>query len=234
MITNTFIKNLYLNHKDTLGMLRKKMKKNHSHGIPQYDDIEAEITSLLLLNFKPKNVIEFSPCTGYSTSIILNALEINNNGSQLKSFDLTDKCSNYINSLGHKNVDWRFEAGDVSEKFKSWDLNKIDYLFIDSDHSTEFAKKFVNDLLRPLLKVCRNDDKEVLVSVHDIYHGRSNEPLEEGRVVVDFLSENNIEYYTPAKCLIQNYYELINLKKKLGMNELINNETNPSIFFILK
>ena len=92
----------------------------------------------------------------------------------------------------------------------------------------------MNNLLDPLLKICRKENKEVVVSVHDIYHGRPNEPLEEGKVVIDFLSKNDIEYYTPAKCLIQNYNEIINLKKKLGINELINNETNPSIFFILK
>lgn len=234
-MNNNFIKKLYNTHKNTLFKIRDKMKINHNFGNPQYDDIEAELTILFILHYKPKNIIEFSPCTGWSTSIILDSLEENNSNSKLISYDIVDKCSKFIKNLNHKNVEWVFELGDVTKKFKTWDLNTIDYLFIDSDHSTNFAIKFINDLLIPLLHNCKLNKRKVIVSVHDVFHGRKNEPIEEGLEVINFLLKNKIEYFTVARPLIQNYIVINNFRKNLGITNVIHpSQTNPSIFFILE
>ena len=234
-MNNMFVKTLYDTHKDSLLKIRNKMKINHTFGQPQYDDIEAELTTLFILHYKPKHIIEFSPCTGWSTSIILDTLEMLNNNSRMSSYDIEDRCSTFIKALNHKNVEWNLELGDVTKKFDTWNLDTIDYLFIDSDHSSEFAVKFINDLLVPLLENCKLNNRKVIVSVHDVYHGRINEPIQEGKEVIDFLSKNNIKYYTVAKCLAQNYNIINDYRHSLGITESIHpHPTNPSIFFILE
>ena len=215
-----------------------------SHHTYQYDDIEAELTFLFLLHIKPKNIIEFSPFCGYSTSIILDALTINNNNATLSSFDIIDNCSTMINRLNYDKAKWNFELGDVTQKFRNWNLQTIDYLFIDSDHSKDFAISYINNLLRPLLKKCQDDKKHVLVSVHDIFHGRPNEPVDdEGKQIINFLEDNNINYYSPSRFSSRdNHNFLMNLRNSLNFKELIKNthhptipdNSNSSIYFILK
>jgi len=166
---------------------------------------------------------------------MLDTLEKTNNNSKITSYDIVDKCSTYINTLNHKNVEWNFELGDVTKKFNTWNLNTIDYLFIDSDHSTDFAVNFIDNLLKPLLENCKLNKKHVVVSVHDVFHGRKAEPIEEGKEVINFLLHHNIEYYTVAKSLVQNYNVINNFRKNIGISDLIHgSETNPSIFFILE
>src|SRR5665647_133518 len=56
---------------------------------PHLDDIEAEITYLLIRALRPKTLVEISPLGGWSTSWILNAVRDNGCGT-LHSFDLVD------------------------------------------------------------------------------------------------------------------------------------------------
>jgi len=252
ILSNEFIHKLYITYKNELYNFRNrnKLKVQHlayahkSHHTYQYDDIEAELTFLFLLHIKPKNIIEFSPFCGYSTSIILDALTINNNNATLSSFDIIDNCSTMINRLNYDKAKWNFELGDVTQKFRNWNLQTIDYLFIDSDHSKDFAISYINNLLRPLLKKCQDDKKHVLVSVHDIFHGRPNEPVDdEGKQIINFLEDNNINYYSPSRFSSRgNHNFLMNLRNSLNFKELIKNthhptipdNSNSSIYFILK
>ena len=61
--------------------------------IPMLDDLEAEVTYLLLRARNPKVVVEMSPNTGWSTTWILSALRDNGANGQLWSYDLHDTCS---------------------------------------------------------------------------------------------------------------------------------------------
>src|SRR5450759_2726179 len=56
---------------------------------PHFDDIEAEITYLLIRASRPKTLVEISPFGGWSTSWILNAIRDNDYGT-LYSYDLVD------------------------------------------------------------------------------------------------------------------------------------------------
>ena len=252
ILSNNFIEKLYIKYKNEIYNLRNrnKLKVKHlnffhkSHNTYQYDDIEAELTFLFLLHIKPKNIIEFSPFCGYSTSIILDALTIINNNATLSSFDIIDNCSTMINKLNYEKVNWNFELGDVTQKFSNWDLQTIDYLFIDSDHSKDFAISYINNLLYPLLKKCKDDKKQVLVSVHDIFHGRPNEPVDdEGKQIINFLSDNNINYYSASRFSSHdNHIFLTDLRNSFDFKELIKNthhptipnNSNSSIYFILE
>ena len=108
MLNNSIIENLYQKYLTELTTIRNKMVEDHKNGQPQFDDIEAELTILLILELKPKNIIEFSPCTGWSTSIILNTLELNNNNATLSSYDILDNCFKFIKNKKYENVKWNF------------------------------------------------------------------------------------------------------------------------------
>tara|TARA_Y100000992_G_scaffold104673_1_gene68148 strand:- start:622 stop:1596 length:975 start_codon:yes stop_codon:yes gene_type:complete len=256
-LSNEFIQQLYITYQNELKVIRNRNKLkiiwlmlyNKQGDCFQFEDVEAELTVLFLLHIKPKNVIEFSPFCGYSTSIILDSLSINNNNAHLKSFDINDMCSPFINYLNYSKANWNFELGDVTDKFASWNLNDIDYLFIDSDHSREFAVKYINDLLKPLLQLCRENKKRLLVSVHDVFHGRINEPYDEGEEVINFLRQNNISFYSPSRFYNQENWNIINnVKRKLGIEELVKStihnryneptgnkpQANSIIFFVLE
>lgn len=97
-------------------------------------------------------------------------------------------------------------------------------MLIDSDHSKEFTEKYINNLLIHILGT------NCIVSVHDVYH--SENPSEEGELVIEFLNKNNISYFSPSN---KNHYnDLIELKNKLNIEDKIHYySTNPSIYFIL-
>lgn len=225
MFDNKFIIDLYNERKNDISILRNRMKRRikdrRKDYKPQFSDTEAEITFLLILYFKPKNIIEFSPCGGWSTSIMLDGLNINDNNGSIKSYDIINLSRKNVYIA--KNVNWNLIIGDVKEQFSKWDFNKIDYLFIDSSHSRDFAINYVNNLLNPLLKFCKLKNKQILISVHDVFH--TTRASKEGRIVINFLNENNIEYYTPA-WKQGNYESLLNVKKKLGFYDVIHKAWN--------
>jgi hypothetical protein len=235
-LNNDFIKKLYNKYLNEIKIIRNNMQKNYYYGRPAYDDIEAEITSLFILHFKPKHIIEFSPSTGWSTSIMLNALELNNNSSVLSSYDIEDRgCKPFIDSLNYKNVKWNFTLGDVTNEYSKWDLNNIDYLFIDSDHSEKFAHNYINNLLIPLLNNCKQNKKHIIVGIHDIFDKKGAiKPYREGKIVLDFLKTNNIKHYNVSKALNTNYSIINNYRKENGITKIIHKDANPSIWFYLQ
>lgn len=237
------IKRLYKLHSETLKKINKRKKSRHSktknHQVfrPQFDDIESEITSILILDSKPKKIIEFSPCMGWSTCILLDTLDmLEKDNRSVCSFDINDKCIKNVNEFKPKDVMWKFKLGDVREKFDKWKLSDIDFLFIDSDHSVEFTENYIANLLDPLLKFCKENAKEVYISVHDIWlENKNGDPLlsPEGKILLEFLKNNNISHYTAAKCK-ENYKSLVKLRNELGMIKQIHyGKLNPAVFFKL-
>ncbi|MFD3498747.1 class I SAM-dependent methyltransferase [Streptomyces sp. NPDC058678] len=128
----------------------------------QLDDIEAEITYLLLREARPHTVVEIGTFHGWSTTWILRALRDNGTG-HLHSYDIVDHVVREVPgelSEGH----WTFTQGDAREN-----LEKIpdtaDFLFIDATHSASFARWYIRESfprMRPGIPVC----------VHDVFHGR--------------------------------------------------------------
>lgn len=213
-----------------LNEIKNRMRKVHSITSPQFDDIEAEIVCLLLMQSKPKLIYEFSPCGGWSSLYMLNTLDLIMNNSKLVSFDIVDKCTETIN-LFHFSDKFEFHLGNVEDNYSSF-TEDIDYLFIDSDHSANFTKKYIDNLLTPLLLKLRKINKKIFVSVHDVFH--THNPSEEGELVIDFLKKNNIEYFSP---LYHEHRETLssfrNNNTLLDKSEVHYATTNPCIFFIL-
>lgn len=214
-----------------LNEIKKRMRIVHSYTIPQFDDIEAEIVCLILMYLNPKKIYEFSPCGGWSTLYMLNTLDvINNIEGNVHSFDIIDNCSSNINKFNNLVNRWKFYLGNVEDKYIHFDED-IDYLFIDSDHSSGFTRKYIDELLNPLLVKLKNINKQIFVSVHDVFH--TNVPSDEGRLVIEFLEKNNIEYFFPLNDFQRNDIERFRNNSNLDKDSVHYAKTNPCIFFVL-
>lgn len=214
-----------------LNKIKERMKLAYPYANAQYDDIEGEILSLLFLHTKPKRVFEFSPCGGWSTLYMLNSMKENGTQGLIKSFDLHDQSTYTINKFPEFKGMWELVLGDVKNNYYMFD-ESIDYLFIDSDHSSEFAEYYCENLLKPLLQKLRKNNKKIFVSIHDIF-SLHEAPTHEGGVVINFLAENGINYFSPRN--IKHVKQIAKIRNELGLDKsLIHHATtNPSIFFIL-
>ncbi|MEW6606570.1 MAG: class I SAM-dependent methyltransferase [bacterium] len=195
---------------------------------PQLDDVEAEITYLLIREFRPETVVEISPCGGWSTSWILNAIKDNDFG-KLYSYDIVNYSTKLVPSDLSKNR-WVFTKGDIKENIEKLP-QKIDYLFMDSDHSATFTHWYIQNIFSNL-------KNGTTVSVHDVFHTADPTGFDaEGGVIIDWLKQKKIEYFTasPAKEKVV-YDKIMSIKNKLNIKKLIHYSqgTNPMIFFIFK
>lgn len=217
-----------------LNVIKSRMRRVHSFTCPQFDDIEAEIVCLLIMHSKPKKIYEFSPCGGWSSLYMLNTLDIMNlDNSKLVSFDLVDKCTENIKVFTVNNK-FEFNLGNVEEKYASFieDID-LDYLFIDSDHSENFTKKYINELLIPLLSKLRKINKKIFVSVHDIFN-INHLPSEEGILVIDFIEKNNMKYFSPVNYNHRIDIDIVRNNSSIDKGQVHATTTNPCIFFILE
>ncbi|MBN1832757.1 MAG: glycosyltransferase [Deltaproteobacteria bacterium] len=133
----------------------------------QYDLFESQVLYMILRDKKPENVIEFSSNCGYSTLFIASALRRNNTG-HLHSFEIVPDFSR----IAQKNAEYfglrdrvTFNIGDIKETLEPYIRERLrrppDLLFIDSDHSSGFARWYVRNLF-PLLRV------GTLIHIHDM------------------------------------------------------------------
>ncbi|MET0516451.1 MAG: class I SAM-dependent methyltransferase [Nitrospiraceae bacterium] len=193
---------------------------------PMLDDLEAEITYLLVRDRAPSTVVEMSPNTGWSTTWILSALRDNGNNGQLWSYDLHDTCTKLVPqdlAAGR----WHFVLGDATRTITT--APEFDYLFIDSDHSASFARWYSKELL-PRVK------PGVVVSVHDVFH--QAHLSEEGEVVAEWLKNRNLSYWSVASALhATETSELLAERRKLDPDfatPIHRGEANPMMFFVMK
>jgi predicted O-methyltransferase YrrM len=133
---------------------------------PKLDDIEAELTYLLLRDVRPTAVVEIGSFHGWSTSWILRALRDNGHG-QLSTFDIVDHVRRTVpEELADGR--WTFVGGDVRTNLRRIPLD-VGYLFLDAAHTAGFARWYTKSLFPRL-------DAGTPVSVHDVFHGRRRGP----------------------------------------------------------
>lgn len=216
---------------EMLNEVKRRMKQAHSHRA-MFDDIEAEIVCLLLMHTNPSRVHEFSPCWGWSTLYLLNTLDVMKSPSgRVVSYDIEDHCTDTIRSIDTLARRWEFKLGNVETEYPSFTAD-IDYLFIDSDHSAKFAETYVKELLTPLLTQLRAINKKIFVSVHDVFHDNPT-PKDEGAVVIQFLNENGIEYFSPANSVHKSELETLRNSVDLDTSTIHHWFANSAIFFQL-
>lgn len=200
-----------------------RMKLRRYLLLPMLDDLEAEITYLLIRDRKPKGIVEMSPNTGWSTTWILSALRDNQEGGQLWSYDLHDTSTKLVPPQLSEGR-WHFVPGDAKETIKT--APGFDYLFIDSDHTAPFARWYADALL-PRVR------PGVVVSVHDVFH--QAHLSEEGQVVADWLNKRGITYWTVASAAApKEVARFMKERGKLGADFIAPIHTsvaNPMMFF---
>ncbi len=191
----------------------------------QLDDVEAEITYLLIREHAPRTVVEIGTFHGWSTSWILRALRDNGAG-RLFSFDIVDNVVRNIPA--ELSADrWTFTRGDVRQNLDSLP-QPVDYLFIDAAHNASFAKWFIKDLF-PLVPA------GIPVSVHDVFHNSFAMPFSEGAVLMRWLKEQRAPWFTAAyKKAPREFARLDAHRRSLGLTDAVHDgKDNPMVFFHL-
>ena len=178
-----YVRDLYRQYAGDLAMVGKTQREFAESGrgtmTPQLDDLEAEITYLLLRATRPAAVVEIGTFHGWSTSWILNALRDNGTG-HLYSFDIVDNAlRNVPRDLAEGR--WTFVRGDIRHNLDQVPAD-TGYLFVDAAHSARFARWYLAELFQRVRP-------GTPVSVHDVFHFRVPLPMHEGRVVVRWLDE---------------------------------------------
>lgn len=190
------------------------------------DDESAEITYLLVRDRKPTNVVEISPCDGWSTHWILHALADNGQPARLTSYDLHDGARRNVTAVPQC-VDWELKVGDVHELPIP---DGIDFLYIDSDHRAAFAHWYLEEILPKVLAGAP-------ICIDDIYHAAEPRDLDgdfgESRVIHDWLLERGVSFSTASTHKAPEAFDRINATKKtLGLTGRVRpSTTNATVFF---
>ncbi|WTU53405.1 class I SAM-dependent methyltransferase [Streptomyces sp. NBC_00057] len=224
-----YIGELYEKYADSLGKVRDTqrdlLRERGSSMKAQLDDLEAEITYLMLRELRPEKVVEIGTFYGWSTMWILSALRDNGTG-HLYSFDIVDNVvHNVPDELSRGR--WTFTRGDARTNLPKIPSD-VDYLFIDADHGARFARWYIENLFPAV-------PPKTFTSVHDVYHGRRPKPFSEGSVLVKWLAEQNVDFFTPSTAKApQVEARLSAVKKRVGLGAPVRTSRhNPMIFFNL-
>jgi predicted O-methyltransferase YrrM len=192
---------------------------------PKFDDIEGEVTYVLVRGFRPRVVLEVAPYYGWSTTWLLQALRDNDTGI-LHSYDLVD-YSRWTVPPELARDRWQFTQGDI----RDW-VNRlppgVGYLFLDADHTAAFASWYVRELFPRL-------PPGTVVGVHDVFRGPDLAPMPESPVLLEWLERRRIPCLTAAPSAPGGAYgRIMALKRELGLADPIHDSVkNPMAFFQL-
>jgi len=193
---------------------------------PQFDDIEAEITYLLVRAFRPATVVEIAPDRGWSTTWLLTALRDNGEGAgHLYSYDVFDYSTRAV-PRDLASGRWTFTLGDVTQPPDRLPAT-IDFLFLDAAHSAPFAQWYLSQLLPRL-------QPGAPVAIHDIFMSPDRvDRFGEARMVQDWLAQRGRPYFTASPAAAKGAHDRIEaLKQELGIAAPIHSSlANPMVFF---
>ena len=202
-------------------------------------DVESEINYLRIRESRPLHVLEMSPACGYSTLWLLAAIRDNSIG-HLYSFDINDCAVKTLPTSWQDPKWWTFTKGDASKAFASGSWPVFDFIFIDSEHTADFARGYT----RFLLDAIRNT-KAIPVSVHDIYGmtcSLDSTPTPEGVVVLEWLaySQRGSNVFTPSPAKEPALWNTISkIRKEHSIEGALSpavkkyGECSPTLFFHL-
>jgi predicted O-methyltransferase YrrM len=222
------IAELYRKYETSLAAVRDAQRAFHQANqatmTPQLDDHEAEITYLLIREYRPETVMELGTFHGWSTTWILSALRDNEFG-HLHSYDIVDNVVQNVPAelSGDR---WTFHQGDIKTNLDAVPA-QVDYLFVDAAHGAAFGRWYLAELFPKM-------PPGIPVSVHDVFHYRFTLPFHEGKVVVNWLDQHGVEYFTAAAARNPQAYQALHaVKRELGMAPVRDSKDNPMIWFNL-
>ncbi|QFZ18522.1 class I SAM-dependent methyltransferase [Saccharothrix syringae] len=220
---------LYTRYEQALRVVREEQRVLHGRGArAQLDDVEAELTYLLIRSRRPAFVVEIGALDGWSTSWILRALRDNGTGRLLTLDRVANAASLVPPDLAGDR--WEFRAGDARALPADW-VAEAGYLFIDAEHSARFARWYLAEVLPRLAP-------GTAVSVHDVFRrsafGRPR-PSREGKVVLDWLAARGLGCFTAAPSAAPDVHQrIMQLRGRFGLTDPIHRgDRNPMIFFRL-
>ncbi|WP_433504889.1 class I SAM-dependent methyltransferase [Pseudonocardia halophobica] len=188
---------------------------------PGLDDLEAEITYLLLRQLRPEHVVEIGTSRGWTTSWLLSALRDNGCG-RLVSFRRTRRPSAVPPELAEDR--WTVHTGDVRARLEALP-ETTDFLLLDATHTARFGRWYVRTVFPRLAS-------GTPVGVHEVYRGRSAWVRHEGGVVLDWLAERDVPHFTVAPRRVpQTFAALLDLRRELGVEGARGTSVNPMIWF---
>jgi len=192
---------------------------------PMLADLSAEINYLLVRKFKPQTLVEISPAGGWSTVWFLTALRDNNAG-RLYSYDIFDTATKTVPKRLSENR-WNFILGDVRQQKLP---DPIDYLFIDCDHTAQFAEWYLKNILTNL-------KPNTPVAIDDIFFEPGCTYLDPGErnAVLRWLKEQAIEPFSASQYKDKETFNKLNkIKNELYLNNPIHTSHIDSMIFFLR
>ncbi|MFR9803889.1 class I SAM-dependent methyltransferase [Pseudonocardia sp. RS010] len=185
------------------------------------DDLEAEITYLLVRQLRPEHVVEIGTARGRSSSWLLSALRDNGSG-RLVSFRRNPRPSVVPPELAADR--WTVHTGDVRSRLDSFPVT-IDFLLVDAAHTRRFGRWYVRTVFPRLAS-------GTPVGVHEVYRGRSRWVRREGGAVLDWLAERDLPHFTVApRRAPESFAALTDLRRELGIEGARGRADNPMIWF---
>jgi len=157
---------------------------------------EAYSLYSFIRKYKPKKIKEMSPNNGFSTFIMSQAILDEGYENELEIFDSYDLSEQFCSEASEKSSKlkvFKFFGGDAKNTLEL--SEKVDFFFVDSDHSKNFAEWYIN-----LFKFAD------FIFVHDInpseeyhlkYRGADDENKHSGGeplVVYNFLRQMGYDY----------------------------------------
>eukprot|EP01041_Mallomonas_annulata_P014077 gene14077-29957_t len=130
--------------------------------------LESEILYLRIRLLKPVNVLEFSSATGFSTMVILQALEDNGVGS----LSIMDLCDTPWPDVLPDSIKPRLKKyigdGRVTAEKVAKDTSFFDYLHIDTCHDEPCIQWYLQNILEKFTEKA-SKKTPVQVSMHDMF-----------------------------------------------------------------
>lgn len=223
-----FVGDLYRRYAADLAAVIAQQREFHGANrgrmTPQLDDLEAEITYLLLREYRPATVMELGTFHGWSTTWLLSALRDNGTG-HLHSFD---KIDNVVRNVPAELAAdrWTFVQGDMRTNLAKVPRD-VGYLFVDADHGRRFGRWYVEHLFPAV-------PPGTPVSVHDVLRGRRARVWSEGAEVLAWLREGGVATFSASRKGAPEAFAHINeLRTELGLDGARETTRNPMIFFRL-
>lgn len=220
-----FLSDLYRTHADDLSAViaqQRAFLTTSASVTPQLDDVEAELTYLLLRHHQPSHVVEIGTFWGWSTTWILSALRDNDHG-HLHSFDLVDHVRRTVPAAlaGDR---WTFRRGDLRETLDEVP-DDTGYLFVDADHGRRFGRWYLEHLFPRITP-------GTPTSVHDVFHLRWARPFTEGSEVLRWLRARDADWFTAARPAARPTLRALDeVRAEIGIAGARGTTRNPMIFF---
>lgn len=137
----------------------------------------------LALGLESKNIFEFG--AGYSTSVILHALE--KTGGKLISCDIRPKTQKAISDYARNNPNWTFYCGNTNVMFDEIKHSQYDLILHDGSHVGSEVLIDLNNIY-PYLK------HDGILITHDTRHPKLGSDMMSS--VLEFAENKNMEMCT--------------------------------------